>query len=235
VGVTVKVTVLATRRFRGSFVQIFQRKIDDRLRFGDHHNRVRWRLSTPSGGGQAKPLTNLSVYPQSLPSIAASGTAKLFAIGTYGGPADEFTKEVTSSATWASSDEGVATVTMGQATGTGVGSVAITANFGDYSAATTVVVGLTPKKIAITSDGPGAFSLSQPKRQFFASATYADSTVLDLTNFVTRSASPTGVRKFDDPDGLEPGLATFTSIGTATITATLGAGEEGNLTVTVDP
>jgi hypothetical protein len=41
--------------------------------------------------------------------------------------------------------------------------------------------------------------------------------------------------KFDDPYGLNPGLATFTLTGTATITATLRAGEEGTLTVTVDP
>ncbi len=41
--------------------------------------------------------------------------------------------------------------------------------------------------------------------------------------------------KFDDPYGLEPGLATFTSTGTATVTATLRAGEEGSLTITVDP
>jgi hypothetical protein len=189
--------------------------------------------SSPSGG-QAAPLTSLSVYAQSAPSIPVSGRAKLFAIGKYGGPAVDITKEVTNTATWTSADEGVATVTMGQVTGTGVGSVAITAKLGGYSAATTVVVGLTPN-IAVTSDGTGTFSLSQPQRQFFANATYADSTVLDLTNFVTWSASPTGVMKFDDPYGLEPGLATFTSTGTATITATLGAGEEGNLTVTVDP
>ncbi|MGA9797744.1 MAG: hypothetical protein WBQ68_01945 [Terriglobales bacterium] len=190
--------------------------------------------STPRTGGQAKPLTNLSVYPQSSPSIPVGGTAKLFAIATYGGPAAEFTKEVTNSVTWTSPDEGVATVTTGQVTGTGVGSVAITAKLGSYSAATTVVVGLTPD-ITITSDGAGTFSLSQPQRQFFAAGTYSDSTVLDLTNFVKWSASPAGVMNFDDPDGLEPGLATFTSTGTATITATLKAGEEGNLTVTVDP
>ena len=191
--------------------------------------------SSPSGGGQTNPLTSVSVYPQSVPSIPVSGRAKLFAIGTYGGPAVDITKEVTNTATWTSADERVATVTLGQVTGIGVGSVAITAKLGGYSGVTTVVVGLTPTNIAVTPDGTSAFSLSQPQRQFFANATYADSTVLDLTNFVTWSASPTGVMKFENPDGLEPGLATFTSTGTATITATLGAGEEGNLTVTVDP
>lgn len=191
--------------------------------------------STPSGGGQTKPLTNLAVYPGSLPSIPVSGTAKLFAIGTYGGPAAEFTKEVTNSATWTSSDENVATVTMGQLTGTGVGSVVITAKLGGYSGATTVVVGLTLKNIAVTADGSGPFSLSQPERQFFANATYADNTVLDLTNFVTWIASPTGVMRFENPDAFEPGAVTLTSTGTATITATLGEGEEGTLTVTVGP
>ena len=190
--------------------------------------------SSPSGG-QAKPLTNVSVYPQSAPSIPVSGSVKLTATGTYGDPAAANPyKDVSSTATWTSSDEAVATVTKGQVTGTGIGSVAITAKLGGYSAATTVVVGLTPN-IAITPDGAGTFSLSKPQRQFFANATYSDSTVLDLTNFVTWSASPTDVMKFDDPYGLEPGLATFTSTGTATITAYLRVGEEGNLTVTVDP
>jgi hypothetical protein len=190
--------------------------------------------SSPSGGGQANPLTNVSVYAQSAPGIPVSGSVKLIANGAYGGAAAESTKDVTNIATWTSSDEGVATVTNGQVKGTGVGSAVITAKLGGYSATTTVVVGLTPD-ITITSDGTGTFSLSQPQRQFFAAATYADGTVLDLTNFVTWSASPTGVMKFDDPYGLEPGVATFISIGTATITATLRAGEEGNLTVTVDP
>jgi hypothetical protein len=190
--------------------------------------------SSPSGGGQGQgnPLTNVSVYAQSAPSIPVSGTVKLIANGTYGGGATN--NDVTSTATWTSSDETVATVTKGQVKGTGVGSAIITAKLGGYSATTTVVVGLTPD-ITITSDGTGTFSLSQPQRQFFAAATYSDSTILDLTNFVKWNASPTGVMKFDDPYGLEPGLATITSTGTATITATLTEGEEGTLTVTVGP
>ncbi len=184
--------------------------------------------SNPSGGGQSKPLRSVSVYAQSAPSIPVGGKVKLIANGEYGSPGAANTNDVTNTATWTSSDEGVAIVTMGQVTGIGVGSVAITAKLGIYSAATTVVVGLTPN-IAVTSDGTGTFSLSQPQRQFFANATYADSSVLDLTDFVKWSANPTGVMKFDDPYGLQPGLATFISTGTATITATLRAGGRRDL------
>ena len=187
-----------------------------------------------TGGGPA-PLTDLYVYAQSAPSIPVGGIVKLIANGKYGDPAAAVqNKDVTSTATWTSSDDAVATVTMGHVTGTGTGSVAITAKLGGHTAVITVVVGLTPN-IAVTPDGTGTFSLSHPQQQFFANATYSDSTVLDLTNYVIWSASPAGVMKFDDPYGLEPGLATFTSTGTATVTATLRAGEEGSLTITVDP
>lgn len=188
------------------------------------------------GGSHAKPLTGVSVYVAAAPSIPLGGTVKLIAYGFYGDPAgaDPYKKDVSSTASWSTSDEAVATVTRGQVTGAGVGSMAITAKLEGYSATTTVVVGLTPN-IAITSEGAAAFSLSHPQRQFFANATYSDSTVLNLTDYVTWSASPPGVMKFDDPYGLLPGLATFTSTGTATITATLRAGEEATLTVNVEP
>jgi trimeric autotransporter adhesin len=191
--------------------------------------------SAPSGG-QTKSLTDVSLYAQLAPSIPVNGNLKLIAYGTYGDPAgaNPYSKDVSSTATWTSSDEFVATVTMGQVIGTGIGSVAITAKLGGHSGVTTVVVGLTPD-IAITPDGTGTFSLSQPQQQFFANATYSDSTVLDLTNYVMWSSTPTGIMKFDDPYGMQPGLATFTSTGTATITATLKPGEEGSLTVTVGP
>lgn len=191
--------------------------------------------STPSGG-QAQSLTGVSVTAQSAPSIPVGGDLKLIANGTFGDPlgANPSYKDVTGTATWTSSDDAVATVAIGRVRGAGIGSVTITAKLGGHSAVMTVVVGLTPN-IAVTPDGIGTFSLSHPQRQFFANATYSDSTVLDLTNYVTWTASPTAVIRFDHPYGLEPGLATFTSTGTATITATLRAGEEGNSTVTVDP
>jgi hypothetical protein len=190
--------------------------------------------STP-GGGQANSLTGLTLQAQSAPSIPANGTVKFIAYGTYGDPlSGGAPKDLTSTATWTSSDEGVATVVTGVVTGTGAGSVAITAKLGSYSDVKTVVVGLTPT-IAVTPESTTPFNLSNPQRQFFANATYSDGTAMDLTNWVKWSASPTSVMKFDDPYGLQPGLATFTSTGTATVIATLRAGEEGNLTVTVDP
>jgi hypothetical protein len=158
--------------------------------------------------------------------------------GTYGDPASANTtyKDVTKSATWSTSDEDVATVAAGVVNGTDLGSATITATLEGKTASSVVVVGLAPD-ISVTPFDPGAFSLSHPSRQFVATAKYLDGTVLDLTNWMKWSASPSGIMEFDDPYGLQPGLATFISIGTVTITATVKseAEAEGVLTVTVEP
>jgi trimeric autotransporter adhesin len=186
------------------------------------------------------PPTQLSVFPVSAPSIVLHGTVKMKAQGTYGDPAspNTTTKDVTNSAKWSTSDEDVATVVAGVVTGTDLGSATITATLEGQTASSVVAVGMPPDISVIPSD-PGAFSLSHPSRQFVATAGYVDGTVLDLTGWVNWSASPEGIVKFDDPYGLQPGLATFISTGTATITATFttpGAAEaEGVLTVTVEP
>jgi trimeric autotransporter adhesin len=195
--------------------------------------------SSSSTTAQGAQLTQISVFPASAPSIFLPGTVKMTAQGTYGNPAspNAISKDVTNSAKWSSSNEELATVVAGVVVGTNNGAVTITATFEGLTASSLVVVGLEPD-ISITPFDPGAFSLSQPSRQFVATAKYGDGTVLDLTDWVKWSASPPGIAKFDDPYGLQPGLATFISTGTATITATFsGADEEfeGVLTVTVEP
>jgi hypothetical protein len=160
------------------------------------------------------------------------------ALGTYGDPgsANPTSIEVTKFATWSSSDEDVATVVAGLVNGTDLGSATITATIQGKTASSVVLVGIQPD-ISVTPSDPGAFSLSHPNRQFVATAK-VDGTVLDLTGWAKWSASPEGIVKFDDPYGLQPGLATFISTGTATITATFKPGAveaEGVLTVTVEP
>ncbi len=115
-----------------------------------------------------------------------------------------------------------------------MGSAKITGAYGGKTDSVTVVVGLAPT-MTVTPDSSAAFQLSQPQRQFFVNATYTDGTQLDLTGFVIWTSDPIGVVRFDDPYGFSPGLATLISAGTTTITATHRPGEEGSLSVTVDP
>jgi hypothetical protein len=154
------------------------------------------------------------------------------ATGYYG--VNNSYQDMTNSATWSTSDAAVATVNSGRVTGAGMGSARITGSYGGKTDSVVVVVGLVPT-LTVTPDSSATFQLSHPQRQFFVNATYTDGTQLDLTEFVIWTSSPTGVVKFDDPYGFSPGLATLISAGTTTITATHRAGEEGSLTVTVDP
>ncbi len=181
------------------------------------------------GGGTGGGSGPGSVYvgPVGSPLLAASGSVQLFAQESYP------SQDVTNSATWSTSNPAVATVSQGLVTGTGIGSVTITAAFGGFSGSTTVVVGLTPTSVAITPIGTGIFSKSAtPKQQFYAIATFSNGSTLDLTNVATWSSSPSGVVSFyiyDDGD------ATFIGTGTTTISATLSTGEVGTLTITVVP
>jgi hypothetical protein len=181
-----------------------------------------------TGGGTGTGLTSVYVSPLGTPSIAVSASLQVQAFWNNSSQ----NKDVTNSATWSTSNPAVATVNQGLVTGTGTGSVTITATFGGLSGSTRVVVGLTPS-IAITPIGTGMFSKSAtPKQQFYATATYSDGSTLDLTDFATWSSSPRGVVSFYIYD---EGDATFVGSGTTTIAATLDTGEVGTLTVTVVP
>ena len=196
--------------------------------------------SAACGGGynNSNPGANqnsfdISVYAHSYPSIPVNGTVEVLADGYYG-PNHDY-RALTSTATWATSNNAVATVDKGQVTGIGVGSSLITATADGKSGSITVVVGLTPT-IAVVPPGTG-FSLSaHPQQQFSAQAAYAGGTTLDLTWWVTWSSSAKAVLVFpDDPYGLNPGLATLLTAGTATVAATEPGGETGSLDVTVVP
>jgi hypothetical protein len=201
--------------------------------------------STACGGGYSKPhlgpvnpggnpgvLNTIDVYAHSSPSIPVTGSVDVQAAGYYG--VNQSYQDLTKSATWSTSDAAVATVNRGSVTGVGVGSATIRGAYGGKTDSVIVVVGLAPT-ITVTPDSSATFQLSQLQRQFFVNATYTDGTQLDLTDFVIWTTSPTGVVKFDDPYGFSPGLATLISTGTTTITAAHRAGEEGSLTVTVEP
>ena len=187
----------------------------------------------PNPTQASNPLVAIFVNANSLPSIAPGETIQLNASGGYrSSPTEVSYKDITNSATWSTSNPAVATVDKGLVTGTGIGSVTITATLGQQTGPATVVVGLS-STIAITPTGAEAFSKSAtPQQQFIAEATYSDGTVLDVTDFGRWSSNPTGIVSFYP---YFPGDAAFVATGTTTITATFHSGETPTATITVVP
>jgi uncharacterized protein YjdB len=171
----------------------------------------------PGSGGQAVPATlnALSVTPNAT-SIAATSTVALHAMGSY---SDGSSKDLSSSATWTTSNSNVATVsTSGVVTGVASGTATITAKSGTFtsSAAITVSGGTSVTLTAIAISPANPTIPINTTQQLAASGSYSDGSSRDLTNLVTWSSS-TIANATVDAAGLVGGIAA----GTATITATL--------------
>jgi trimeric autotransporter adhesin len=181
-------------------------------------------------------LSEVTLQPSSAPSIAVAGTVLVGANAAYQDSATQISyKDVTSSATWSTSKDTVATVEKGLVTGNGIGSATITASFGGKTATTLVVVGQTPA-LDVTSTDKGMFSLTaNPDQHFQVTASYSDGNVLDLTVYVTWGSSKPEILKFFNDYVHDVGEATLLTTGTTTITATMDSGEVGSLDVTVVP
>jgi uncharacterized protein YjdB len=167
-------------------------------------------------------LVSIAVTP-STPSIPAGTTQQFTATGTY---TDSSTQDLTGAVQWTSSSLGIATIsvspgTAGLAQTLITGTTQITAALGPVSGMATLTV--TPAvlaSIAITPLNPSIdLGASQ---QFTATGTYTDGSTSDITASVTWSASPAGVAVISNQTGSQ-GLATSSGVGSATITATLGA------------
>jgi len=95
---------------------------------------------TENGEGAAS-LESITVTP-STPSIIAGNAQQFTATGTYD---DDSTEDLTSTATWASSSTGVATITIGGlATGVAAGTTSISATLGAVSDSETLTVTAPP-------------------------------------------------------------------------------------------
>ena len=186
--------------------------------------------TTPTGtvsmSSLSQSLSSITVTPAS-PSIAVNATQQLTATGNY---SDSTTDDITSSVTWSSSDTGVVSVSAtGMLFGVSTGSATVSATSGLVTGQVTVTItagsGVTLSSIAVTPSTPSiAVSATQ---QFTATGTYSDSTTQDITANVTWSSSNSGIVSINGS-----GLATGSSAGSATVTATLGA-ISGNTSVTV--
>jgi hypothetical protein len=178
-----------------------------------------------------KSFAQVQVFAPAGPSIPTGGTVLVSASAVYQVSPNSFTNtDVTKSATWATSDPAIATVNSGAVTGTGTGSVTISAIFGGKSGSTTIFVGVT-NYITISPVGPFRLSAT-PETDFYATETFSDGSTLDVSGPATWTATPGGVFNIYPYLG---GHAALVAPGTATVTATLPSGQSGSVQVTVVP
>ena len=170
-----------------------------------------------------KAVSSIAVTPSSA-SVDIGGTQQFTATATY---ADGTTANVTSNATWSSSNATVATIASGGiATGVTSGASSITATYGGKTATAVLNVNDSVTSIAVT---PVAASVDAgTAQQYTATATYHSGATGDVTSSATWSSSDTAVATVTSG-----GLATGVTGGTSSITATYG-GQTATVTLTVN-
>jgi hypothetical protein len=167
------------------------------------------------GGGNGVTLTGVAVTPASA-SIAAGATQQFTATGMY---SDNSTKDLTSSATWASATTSVATISgSGLATAVATGSSNITATAAGKTSAPATLTVTAPTVVSIAVTPATASIVVGHTQQFTATATYSDKSTKDITSTAAWSSATTGVATISAAGG----LATGVGAGTSAITAASG-------------
>lgn len=163
-------------------------------------------------------LTGVEIAPLG-PTIAKGTTRQFTATAVF---ADGTKQNVTTVATWDSSDTTVATVgngtgTSGRAQALAVGTTEITVTYNDQSATTTLTVtDAVVTSIDVTPANPTIAKGTQ--QQFTATAVFSDNSTQDITSLATWSTSDGAVAGVSDA-GDSKGLATGLSQGNAQIRA----------------
>jgi len=161
-------------------------------------------------------LQSVSITPTT-GSIARNGTLQFSAIGTF---SDGTQQDVTTSATWSSTNTTVASIGVGSGSvrGIGAGASQIKAVLGAISSpvAALTVTSATLKSIAVT---PSNLAIAAgTSLAFTATGTYSDGTTQDISTSAAWSSSKTSVASIDASTGVATGLAA----GTTSITASQG-------------
>ncbi|HEX2568639.1 MAG TPA: Ig-like domain-containing protein [Polyangia bacterium] len=172
----------------------------------------------------AAPLVAITLTPLS-PIVAKDTTQRFQATGEL---ADGTTRDLTFVATWASSDEAVATVGLADASSIQVqalapGQTRVSATFGGVTGSTLLTVtDATLRAIDIQPANPS--SPSGVPLQLTAIGRFSDGRQQDLTPQVTWTSAATSIVFFDDPGPFAtPGLARAAAQGQTTVSATLGS------------
>ncbi len=173
-------------------------------------------------------LVSISVTPYSPANLAVGSTQRFAATGIY---SDGTTPNITSQVTWTSSNNSIASIATGLATGVAIGSTSITASQSGITSPSVTLTVITSasglSSIAITPAFPADLGVgaSQP---LAAVGTYADGTTADITSKVTWVSSNTAVAAV-----FANGAVTGEGSGTANITAALSGVTSPSLKLTV--
>jgi len=173
-------------------------------------------------------IASMTISPVS--RLAATGQTVTFTAS--GTTVNGNTSDVTSTATWTSSNSSIATVSAGTVTTIATGTATITAKQDDGSASASLIVTASQlQSIAITPSSP-TVSSTQGTQPFTATGTFADGSTQNLTSLVQWTSSNTSVATISSS-----GVASLITTGTTTITAsvTTNSGAVTNsTTLTVD-
>jgi hypothetical protein len=167
------------------------------------------------------PLVSIAVTPAN-PSIAAGTNQQFIATGTY---ADNSTQVLTSTATWASSNTGVATIsnspgTQGLASALAAGPTNITASYQGVTSPADVLTVTSATLLSIAVTPANQQIVFQTQQQYTAIGTFSDTTTQDITGSVTWASSDTAHLTITNT-GLATGVAAQPN--PITISATKGS------------
>ncbi|MBI1740057.1 MAG: Ig-like domain-containing protein [Candidatus Koribacter versatilis] len=179
-----------------------------------------------AGCGKSSPkLASIQVTPAN-PSVAAGLTQQFRATGTY---SDSTTKDLTSTATWSSSNATVATIAAGGlATSHAQGSSTITASQDGFTGTATLQV-TAPVLASVAVTPSNATIPLGTLAQFTATGTLTDGSTQDLTGTATWASSDNTIASI-----AAGGQATARALGGVTITATSDT-TSGSTPLTVAP
>jgi trimeric autotransporter adhesin len=178
-------------------------------------------LSACGGGSQSTSsnpvLQSLQVSGASA-QLAVGQTQQMKATGTY---STGTSQDVTSSATWTSSDSTVATVAAGGlVTAKAAGSCSITAKIGSVTGSFNVTV--APGLVSLSVTPANASIAPGTAQQFTATGTYSDGSQQNLTGSASWASSNTAIATVSTTSPTR-GLAQAVASGSVTITATSGS------------
>jgi len=176
-------------------------------------------------------LSSIAITPGADATIVKGTTKQFAAIGTFN---DGTQQDITTLASWTSSDATVATVgdsggKDGLATALAVGSTTIRAAFAN--SADTLKLTVTTTALASIAITPTTRTIAKgTTAQFKATATYSDNSTQDITAAATWSSSALAVATISNDT--TDGLATALTAGTTTIRAQYN-GQSATATLTV--
>ena len=183
------------------------------------------KSSTTSQNNSTPTLVSITISAAgSSVSVASGSTLQLKAQGSY---SDGSTSDLTSQATWKTSDATMAAVnSSGMLSATKPGSVTVTAAFGSVSATKMITITQAALK-SIAVSGPYASFAPGSTAQLTAQGTYADGTTQAVTTQATWQSSDSTVASVNSL-----GVLTAVKPGTVVITASIGT-VSGTMSATV--